>query len=188
MVTPHSAAIERAWRAFAFGNKVIGNLTQAVRTFCSRAYNGYNVAHSLLGLPHTKKKKIIIKMAGLPYHISALYVVDLVRFRQFAAGDRLRDQYQGLSRDPNSLSNLDQDLPNNMIHQVRQWVMQFSCWKLTLPGSAFGFGFQVPIKSLPQDWLWCESWCSDETKAQAKTIDLCNNPKTKEPKLKAAVR
>jgi hypothetical protein len=28
-------------------------------------------------------------------------------------------QYQALSQDPNSLSNLDQDLPNNMIHQVR---------------------------------------------------------------------
>ena len=57
-------------------------------------------------------------LAGKPYHISALYVVDLVRFRQFAAGDRLREQYQALSRDPNSLSNLDQDLPNNMIHSV----------------------------------------------------------------------
>lgn len=55
---------------------------------------------------------------GRPYHISALYVVDLKRFRQLAAGDRLREQYQGLSRDPNSLSNLDQDLPNNMVHQV----------------------------------------------------------------------
>ena len=31
-------------------------------------------------------------LAGRPYHISALYVVDLVRFRQFAAGDRLRGQ------------------------------------------------------------------------------------------------
>eukprot|EP00051_Salpingoeca_urceolata_P013046 m.163143 g.163143 ORF g.163143 m.163143 type:complete len:1611 (-) comp17683_c0_seq2:59-4891(-) len=102
-------------------------------------------------------------LAGKPYHISALYVVDLVRFRQFAAGDRLREQYQGLSRDPNSLSNLDQDLPNNMVHQV-------------------------PIKSLPQEWLWCETWCDDESKATAKTIDLCNNPLTKEPKLKAAVR
>eukprot|EP00055_Hartaetosiga_balthica_P017429 m.116958 g.116958 ORF g.116958 m.116958 type:complete len:1554 (-) comp9315_c2_seq1:228-4889(-) len=100
---------------------------------------------------------------GRPYHISALYVVDLVRFRQFAAGDRLREQYQGLSRDPNSLSNLDQDLPNNMVHQV-------------------------PIYSLPQEWLWCESWCDDTSKKKAKTIDLCNNPKTKEPKLEAAVR
>jgi len=36
------------------------------------------------------------------------YVVDLVRFRQIAAGDRLRGQYQALSQDPNSLSNLDQ--------------------------------------------------------------------------------
>lgn len=100
---------------------------------------------------------------GRKYHISALYVVDLQRFRRVAAGDRLRGQYQGLSQDPNSLSNLDQDLPNNMIHQVA-------------------------IKSLPQEWLWCETWCDDRSKAKAKTIDLCNNPKTKEPKLTAARR
>ena len=49
---------------------------------------------------------------------SALYVIDLKKFRRIAAGDRLRGQYQGLSQDPNSLANLDQDLPNNMIHQV----------------------------------------------------------------------
>uniref|UniRef100_A0A3B3SHB9 UDP-glucose ceramide glucosyltransferase-like 1 n=1 Tax=Paramormyrops kingsleyae TaxID=1676925 RepID=A0A3B3SHB9_9TELE len=98
------------------------------------------------------------------YHISALYVVDLKKFRKIAAGDRLRGQYQALSQDPNSLSNLDQqDLPNNMIHQVA-------------------------IKSLPQEWLWCETWCDDSSKAAAKTIDLCNNPKTKEPKLAAAMR
>ncbi|KAL3049428.1 hypothetical protein OYC64_008810 [Pagothenia borchgrevinki] len=102
-------------------------------------------------------------LAGRKYHISALYVVDLKKFRKIAAGDRLRGQYQGLSQDPNSLSNLDQDLPNNMIHQV-------------------------PIKSLPQEWLWCETWCDNSSKGSAKTIDLCNNPKTKEPKLHAAVR
>lgn len=100
---------------------------------------------------------------GRKYHISALYVVDLQKFRKIAAGDRLRGQYQGLSLDPNSLSNLDQDLPNNMIHQVA-------------------------IKSLPQEWLWCETWCSDAEKEKAKTIDLCNNPKTKEPKLTSARR
>ncbi|KAK7477135.1 hypothetical protein BaRGS_00031621 [Batillaria attramentaria] len=102
-------------------------------------------------------------LAGRKYHISALYVVDLKKFRQIAAGDRLRGQYQGLSQDPNSLANLDQDLPNNMIHQVA-------------------------IKSLPQEWLYCETWCSDAEKARAKTIDLCNNPMTKEPKLQAAMR
>lgn len=32
--------------------------------------------------------------------------------RQMAAGDRLRVIYDGLSKDPNSLANLDQDLPN----------------------------------------------------------------------------
>lgn len=45
----------------------------------------------------------------------------------------------------------------------------------------------VPIFSLPQEWLWCESWCGNATKSRAKTIDLCNNPMTKEPKLQVIV-
>jgi len=102
-------------------------------------------------------------LRGLPYHISALYVVDLRRFRELAAGDRLRQQYHQLSADPQSLSNLDQDLPNHM-------------------------QFVIPIHSLPQEWLWCETWCSDETLKDARTIDLCNNPQTKEPKLDRARR
>jgi UDP-glucose:glycoprotein glucosyltransferase len=102
-------------------------------------------------------------LQGKPYHISALYVVDLEQFRQQAAGDRLRVIYDSLSRDPNSLANLDQDLPN---------YAQDS----------------VPIASLPQEWLWCETWCGAAGRAQAKTIDLCNNPLTKEPKLQSARR
>ncbi|KAI8470132.1 MAG: hypothetical protein J3K34DRAFT_469371 [Monoraphidium minutum] len=113
-------------------------------------------------------------LRGKPYHISALYVIDLHRFRQQAAGDNYRVIYENLSKDPNSLANLDQDLPNYAQHQI-------------------------PIHSLPQEWLWCESWCGNTTKAKewlwcenwcgkAKTIDLCNNPKTKEPKLSAARR
>lgn len=89
--------------------------------------------------------------------------MDLERFRQMAAGDQLRVIYDSLSKDPNSLANLDQDLPN--------YAQQ-----------------QVPIKSLPQEWLWCETWCGNKTRAQAKTIDLCNNPLTKEPKLQSARR
>uniref|UniRef100_A0A671SXF3 UDP-glucose:glycoprotein glucosyltransferase 2-like n=1 Tax=Sinocyclocheilus anshuiensis TaxID=1608454 RepID=A0A671SXF3_9TELE len=79
------------------------------------------------------------------YHISALYVVDLKKFRKIAAGDRLRGQYQALSQDPNSLSNLDQ-------------VCAWKCFATTI------------------DCFLC--------------VDLlqCNNPKTKEPKLSAAVR
>jgi UDP-glucose:glycoprotein glucosyltransferase len=102
-------------------------------------------------------------LRGQPYHISALYVVDLKRFRQIAAGDRLRQQYHQLSADPHSLSNLDQDLPNNM-------------------------QMMIPIHSLDQNWLWCETWCSNESLKDAKTIDLCNNPETKEPKLERAQR
>lgn len=102
-------------------------------------------------------------LKGKPYHISALYVVDLEKFRSMAAGDQLRVMYDQLSKDPNSLANLDQDLPNFAQHQV-------------------------PIASLPQEWLWCETWCGNVTRPQAKTIDLCNNPLTKEPKLKSARR
>ncbi|KAL9710152.1 killer toxin resistant protein [Leucoagaricus gongylophorus] len=49
--------------------------------------------------------------------------------------DLLRGQYQHLSADPHSLANLDQDLPNNLQRQV-------------------------PIFSLHEDWLWCETWCT----------------------------
>jgi len=102
-------------------------------------------------------------LRGKPYHISALYVVDLEMFRKRAVGDTLRAVYDQLSADPNSLSNLDQDLPNYVQHQV-------------------------PIFSLPQEWLWCESWCDQESKSRAKTIDLCNNPLRKEWKLDMAKR
>ncbi|CAO1635982.1 unnamed protein product [Parajaminaea phylloscopi] len=102
-------------------------------------------------------------LRGRPYHISALYVVDLVRFRSVAAGDRLRGQYQALSQDPNSLANLDQDLPQTLM-------------------------FQLPIRTLDKTWLWCETWCSHDWLDQAKTIDLCSNPKTHEAKLDRARR
>ena len=102
-------------------------------------------------------------LAGKPYHISALFVADLAQLRRLGGGDTLRRIYQELSSDPNSLSNLDQDLPNYAQHTL-------------------------PIHSLPIEWLWCESWCDDASKPTAKTIDLCNNPSTKESKLQAAAR
>lgn len=102
-------------------------------------------------------------LRGRPYHISALYVVDLQRFRNVAAGDKLRGQYQALSQDPASLANLDQDLPQTLM-------------------------FHLPIHTLDKEWLWCETWCSDEWLNKAKTIDLCSNPKTHEAKLDRARR
>ena len=97
------------------------------------------------------------------YHISALYVVDLTRFRRTGAGDTLRNLYNKLAPDGKSLSNLDQDLPN---------YAQFA----------------VPIFSLPQDWLYCETWCGPAAIETAKAIDLCNNPATRESKLDGARR
>ena len=97
-----------------------------------------------------------------PYHISALFIADLDAFRNGIA-DSYRSTYHSLTADPNSLSNLDQDLPNYLQHAV-------------------------PIHTLPEEWLWCETWCANASKPAAKTIDLCNNPLTKEPKLSQARR
>ena len=96
------------------------------------------------------------------YHISALFVVDVPRLRFF--GDGLRTAYKGLAPDPNSLANLDQDLPN---------YLQKS---------------GIPIAALPQDWLYCEAWCDSDRAKTAKAIDMCQNPLTKEHKLDMARR
>eukprot|EP00927_Polykrikos_kofoidii_P059852 TRINITY_DN54974_c0_g1_i1.p1 TRINITY_DN54974_c0_g1~~TRINITY_DN54974_c0_g1_i1.p1 ORF type:complete len:1660 (+),score=269.61 TRINITY_DN54974_c0_g1_i1:31-4980(+) len=97
------------------------------------------------------------------YHISALFVVDLLAFRRESVGDTLRSDYNSMTKSPGSLANLDQDLPN---------------WAQT----------HIPIFSLPQEWLWCETWCSNASFPMAKAIDLCQNPSTKEPKTAMARR
>lgn len=164
MATRHSAKAAGRWTATASGSPATGPAT-------------WQDANTTSGRPPRPPHRLNVRSPSLArltclWLHSALYVVDLKKFRKIAAGDRLRGQYQGLSQDPNSLSNLDQvclrvvrphftaapvkhkkllfcfqDLPNNMIHQV-------------------------PIKSLPQEWLWCETWCDDRSKKSAKTIDL----------------
>ncbi|CAM9011003.1 unnamed protein product [Wickerhamomyces anomalus] len=109
------------------------------------------------------KELVDMDLEGAPYGYTPMGDSREEMEEKFAAGDMLRQHYQALSKDPNSLSNLDQDLPNNL--QTR-----------------------LKIFSLPQDWLWCETWCDDESLKTAKTIDLCNNPLTKEPKLDRARR
>lgn len=52
-----------------------------------------------------------------------------------------------LSKDPRNLDNLDQDLVNSIQETV-------------------------PIYSLPQEWLWCETWCGESSRKQANIIDL----------------
>jgi hypothetical protein len=92
-------------------------------------------------------------LMGFKYHISALFLVDLKEFRQQSIGPVLRKTYSDLFGDRKSLANLDQDLPNLLqAHGIR-------------------------IYSLPQEWLWCQSWCSASTMGSAKVIDLCNDPK-----------
>ena len=56
----------------------------------------------------------------------------------------LRVVYDQLSKDPGSLANLDQDLPNFVQHSI-------------------------PIFSLPKEWLWCETWCGNATKAKVRS-------------------
>ena len=122
--------------------------------------------------------------------------VDLVRFRAMAAGDQLRVIYDNLSKDPGSLANLDQVGGADPVRGLPRAppcaglgfispTISRSAAPQDLPNYA---QHGVPIFSLPQEWLWCESWCGNATKAAAKTIDLCNNPQTKEPKLEGARR
>lgn len=95
------------------------------------------------------------------YHISAMFVVDLDRYRRMGAGDKLRTHYKKIVGNKQSLQNLDQDLPNDAQDEV-------------------------PIYSLPKKWLWCCTWCSEYEKDDAMIIDLANNPKTKMPKVEMA--
>jgi UDP-glucose:glycoprotein glucosyltransferase len=99
------------------------------------------------------------------YKISALFVVDVATFGMI--GDGLRTTYQYMGPDANSLQNLDQDLPNYLNGGDRR---------------------SVALASLPQEWLYCESWCNARAKAKAKAFDMCQNPATKEYKLDVARR
>jgi UDP-glucose:glycoprotein glucosyltransferase len=99
---------------------------------------------------------------GQRYHISALFVLDFRDFWNKMVGVVLRRSYRDLFSDKQSLANLDQDLPN---------LMQ---------------SHGVQIYALPQEWLWCQTWCSGETMGKAKVIDLCNDPKYHVPKLRFA--
>ncbi|OBZ72146.1 UDP-glucose:glycoprotein glucosyltransferase, partial [Grifola frondosa] len=125
-------------------------------------------------------------LQGLPYHIrysryecslhnlshfviSALYVVDLVRFRK----DILRGHYQQLSADPNSLANLDQG-GSTFSYRIRTFLIDVDVDFQTTYS-------EKPIFSLPETGLG-----SKDRLHRAKTIDLCQNPLTKEPKLARA--
>jgi len=138
--------------------KMPKNTAVAMTPFCNKDANPHTTGFRFFAQGYWKDH-----LRGHPYHISALFVVDLHKFRRRAYGDQYRIFYDSLSKDPNSLSNLDQDLPNYAQHVV-------------------------PIHSLPEEWLWCETWCGNSSKPAAKTIDLCNNPLTKEPKLNQANR
>ena len=135
-----------------------GRAAVGMTPFCNKDANGDTTGFRFFAQGYWKDH-----LNGRPYHISALFVVDLHKFRRRGYGDQYRIFYDNLSKDPNSLANLDQDLPNYAQHVV-------------------------PIHSLPESWLWCETWCGNQTKPEAKTIDLCNNPLTKEPKLNQATR
>lgn len=84
---------------------------------------------------------------------SALYVVDLKKFRRIAAGDRLRGQYQGLSQDPNSLSNLDQV----GCHNATSWTMICLCFTALVSIYA-QFFVNVLWKMQKMHLVWAHCW------------------------------
>lgn len=131
-------------------------------------------------------------LRGKPYHISALYVVDLQVFRQQAIGDRLRGVYDSLAKDPNSLANLDQvplTRPSFILWSVsRICQIMPSMWSLSIPYLRNGSGVRHGALRSQRRRFSSPSSCDIHSLFQAKTIDLCNNPLHKEPKLDMARR
>ena len=78
------------------------------------------------------------------------------------------------------LSNLDQDLPNAL--QQRLTIYSLPEGDATSCAKAF----QTTDTTVFAEWLWCETWCTDQSLTVAKSIDLCQNPMTKEGKLDIA--
>lgn len=95
------------------------------------------------------------------FHNSALFVVDLERFRTRGHGNIYRDLYDVMARYPNDNLILHQDLVN---------LLQID----------------VPIFTLDDSWLWCETWCSTSSRKAAKIIDVCANPLTNISKVENA--
>lgn len=95
MATRRSVKAAGRWTATASGSPATGPAT-------------WQDANTTSGRLPRPRYRLNMRLFHVPLLHSALYVVDLKKFRKIAAGDRLRGQYQGLSQDPNSLSNLDQ--------------------------------------------------------------------------------
>ena len=104
MATRRSVTAAKKWMASASGSLATGRVTwQGGDTI-----SGKSLATGGESLLWRARALHLFDCCILVVFCSALYVVDLKKFRKIAAGDRLRGQYQGLSQDPNSLSNLDQ--------------------------------------------------------------------------------
>lgn len=123
-------------------------------------------------------------LAGRKYHISALYVVDLVKFRCVEIFFCLF--YYSIFLDKllpvivfvvNTKGLVRIQIRWRIWTRIYQTIWSIrsveSLEKFILIGWIFlPFHLQVRIHSLPQEWLWCETWCDDASKAKAKTIDL----------------
>lgn len=114
--TPRSATRARKWKVSAFGSMATGSRTWVAgsTTFRHCKTTRILIIHSA----HHFKSYCLMT----PIMLSCRYVIDLLRFRRIAAGDRLRGQYQALSQDPNSLSNLDQVCAHGT-HSLNSWSL-----------------------------------------------------------------
>ena len=95
------------------------------------------------------------------WHSTSLMVIEVAAFREDSYGDTLRAYYKQLTSERLMQSTLDQDLVNYAQDKV-------------------------PIYSLPQEWSWCETFCSDQTMDEAHTISFSSNKLTKTPKMHLA--
>lgn len=133
--------------------------TIAMPPFCSGQNRNVKTKH--LRYWEVKGKFWKSYLDTLSFHSSSLFLVDLLRFRTQGHGNIYRDTFNYVINNARNQVGSDQDFVN---------ILQR----------------EVPIYTLQEEWLWCETWCSSASKKNAKVIDACVNPLLKMSKIDTA--
>jgi UDP-glucose:glycoprotein glucosyltransferase len=89
----------------------------------------------------------VLKNKTYKYHNSEFFLVDLPSFKRSSGADWTRLVFHQLVGEMGRQEHADQDVLN---------VVQD----------------RVPVFSLPQEWLWCDSWCPAEDMQSAKVLSI----------------
>jgi UDP-glucose:glycoprotein glucosyltransferase len=127
------------------------------------------------------------QLAGLPYHIRFLYWPSPVHLSYREASFSLAPSTSltwslsvywppvigcGKLTSFSRLILTASRIWTKVARSVSRGLLSTRCNQFALVDLPNSMQHELPIYHLPQEWLWCETWCSDELKEKAKTIDL----------------